>query len=195
MAEITYQMVLSTLQTAELLVGIFYYVTTLRNAQKTRELTLQSQELTRKAQEHAVETRQAQIFLSIIDTFRSTDFMKQWHLTETARWKDFDDYQEKYSPENNPEVITASTSVLLFFESVGTLVRKKLIDIDLIDGQIAIALVAHWRRWEPIIFGDREYFQSPDFWSDFEYIYNELDKTGKYTSTRSPHEIKPSNES
>jgi hypothetical protein len=60
MAEITYQMVLSTIQTVGLLVGIFYYITTMRNAQKTRELALKSQELTRKAQEHAVETRQIQ---------------------------------------------------------------------------------------------------------------------------------------
>ena len=134
------------------------------------------------------QTRQAQIYLSIIDTFRSTDFMKQWHLSETATWKNFDDYCEKYNPENNPEVLTAATAVLVFFDSVGTLVRKKMIDIDFIDGQLAIAIVAHWRRWEPIILGDREYFQSPEFWPDFEYIYNELDKTGRYASTRSPHE-------
>ena len=57
MAEITYQMVLSTLQTVGLLVGIFYYVTTMRNAQKTRELTLESQELSQKAQEQSLETK------------------------------------------------------------------------------------------------------------------------------------------
>ena len=40
MAEITYQMVLSTLQTVGLLVGIFYYVITLRNQEKTRHASL-----------------------------------------------------------------------------------------------------------------------------------------------------------
>jgi hypothetical protein len=141
------------------------------------------------------QTRQAQIYLNIMETFRSTEFLRQWHITETARWKDFDDYKEKYSPENNPEVLTASTTVFLFFESVGTLVRKKLIDFDLVDGQLAIAIVAHWRRWESIILGDRGYFQSPGFWSDFEYIYKELDKTGQYASIRSPHEIETIDES
>ena len=34
MAEITYQMVLSTLQTAGLLVGIIYYLTIMKNSQK-----------------------------------------------------------------------------------------------------------------------------------------------------------------
>lgn len=141
------------------------------------------------------QTRQAQIYLNLMETFRSTEFLRQWHITETARWKDFDDYHEKYSPENNPEVLTATTAVFLFFESVGTLVRKKLIGFDLVDGQLAIAIVAHWRRWESIILGDREYFQSPGFWSDFEYIYKELDKTGQYASIRSPLEIEPIDES
>ena len=63
MAEITYQMVLSTIQTIALVVGIVYYLTIMRNAQKTRELTLQSQELTRKAQEQSLETREAQLFM------------------------------------------------------------------------------------------------------------------------------------
>ena len=38
---------------ARLVIGIIYYLGILRNTQKTRELTLQSQELTRKTQEHA----------------------------------------------------------------------------------------------------------------------------------------------
>ena len=42
MAEITYQMVLSTIQTVGLLVGISYYILTLRNAQHTRELALKA---------------------------------------------------------------------------------------------------------------------------------------------------------
>lgn len=63
MADITYQMVLSTIQTVSLVVGVIYYITIMRNSQRTRELTLESQELARKAQEHALETRQAQMFM------------------------------------------------------------------------------------------------------------------------------------
>jgi preprotein translocase subunit YajC len=44
MVEITYQMVMSTLQTAGILVGIFYYIMTLRNQRKNQELTLKAQE-------------------------------------------------------------------------------------------------------------------------------------------------------
>ena len=41
--------------------SIVYYANILNNANKTRELQLESQELTRKAQEQALETRQAQL--------------------------------------------------------------------------------------------------------------------------------------
>jgi hypothetical protein len=49
MVEITLPIILQLLQTAGILVGIIYYITIMRNTQKTRELTLQSQELTHKA--------------------------------------------------------------------------------------------------------------------------------------------------
>jgi hypothetical protein len=58
MVELTYQMVLSTVQTAGILVGIAYCLVIMRNSQKTRELALQSQE-------QALETRQAQLFMDV----------------------------------------------------------------------------------------------------------------------------------
>ena len=65
MVEITYQMVLSTLQTIALIVGIAYYLIIMRNSQRTRELTLQSQELTRKAQEQAMRARASRFVMKI----------------------------------------------------------------------------------------------------------------------------------
>jgi hypothetical protein len=83
MVDVTYQMVLSTLQTAGLLVSIFYYITVLRNQQKNQEIslrnqekTLESLELTRKSQEDALHTRQAQFFMDIYKEL----------LTERARY-------------------------------------------------------------------------------------------------------------
>ena len=84
MAEITYQMLLSTIQTIALIVGIIYYLTIMRNAQKTRELTL-------KSQEHATETRQAQLFMQIYDKWSSTEYTEAWHLINNADFKTYDE--------------------------------------------------------------------------------------------------------
>lgn len=161
-------MMLSTLQTIALIVGIVYYITIMRNTRKNQQLTL--------------ETRQAQLYMGLMNTLRSPEFRKQWHITESATWKDFDDFSEKYSPVKNPEVLTAVVSMFTFFDSVGTLVKKKLINIDLVDGTLAIHLIVTWKRYESILKGDREYFQAPNLWEDFEYIYNEINKRGQYSA-------------
>ena len=64
--QVTFQILFQFLQTVGILVGVFYYIMTIRTNQRNQEislknqqLTLQSQELTRKAQEQALETRQA----------------------------------------------------------------------------------------------------------------------------------------
>jgi hypothetical protein len=65
MVEITLPIVLQIVQTVGILVGIVYYITIMRSQQRTRELALESQELTRKAQEQTLETRQTQLFMQI----------------------------------------------------------------------------------------------------------------------------------
>ena len=60
-------MVLSTIQTIALVVGIIYYITIMRNQQKTRELTLKSQEQT-------LETRQTNILMNLYTYQGSTEF-------------------------------------------------------------------------------------------------------------------------
>jgi hypothetical protein len=58
MVEITLPITLQIIQTLSLIIGIAYYLTIMRNSQKTRELTL-------NAQEQALETRQAQLFMQL----------------------------------------------------------------------------------------------------------------------------------
>jgi len=142
--------------------------------------------------QNANKTRQAQLYMGLLNTFRSPQFQNQFHLTESATWEDHDDFEQKYSPENDPEMLSAFTSVFVFYDSVGILVKKNLIDSDLIDGLMALSLVVTWKRCENILVGDREYFQAP-MWEDFEYIYNEINQRDKYKSARSPHLAKPNN--
>jgi hypothetical protein len=69
MVDISYQMVLSTLQTAGILVGIFYYIFTLRNAQHTRELQL-------RAQEQAADTQKAQLLMQYNEKVSRPDIIE-----------------------------------------------------------------------------------------------------------------------
>ncbi len=166
MVEITYQMVLSTLQTIALIVGIAYYLFIMRNSQR-------NQELARKAQEQALETRQAQLLMNIMNSYRSPEFRKQWHTLWNLEWSDFDDFKERY--EGNVEVITAWTSVITYFESVGVITKNRLIDIQLIHSLLALGIKLVWERYKPLIMGDREQFKEYAVaWDDCEYLYHEI---------------------
>jgi len=134
-------------------------------------------------------TRQAQLYMGIINTFNSLEFRTQWHISESTKWTDYDNYKEKYTPEKNQEVLTANVTMFTFFDSIGALVKKNLLNLELVDGSLALSIVVTWRMYEEIIMGDREYFQAPSMWEDFEYIYYELNKREKYASARSPHKI------
>ncbi len=176
MVEITYQMVLSTLQTVGLLVGIFYYVTTLRNAQKTRELTLQSQELTRKAQEQALETRQAQLFMQIYQEMSSPEFYRIYNELLHMEWEDWDDYYRKYGSDNNPEAFAVRNSLHYRLNGVGLLVKADLIDVDRVYDLMRTTILWQWNKWEDIILKARELYNVPSYMEGFEFIAEEMVK-------------------
>ena len=128
-----------------------------------------------------LETRQAQLYMGIINTFNSTEFRKQWHLVESATWIDYDDFHHKYTP--GTEELTAIVRHFAFFDSVGSLVLKNLIDIDFIDGILALAIVITWRKYESVILEDRERFETPSMWDKFEYVYGEISKREEFMAS------------
>jgi hypothetical protein len=58
MVEITYQMVLNTLQTVGLLVGIYYYIMTLRNQRKDRMIEMAFQRMQERGLEYQKMSRE-----------------------------------------------------------------------------------------------------------------------------------------
>ena len=168
MVEITYQMLLSTLQTLSLLVGVIYYITIMRNNQRTRELSL-------KAQELALETRQAQLFMHIYDRFNETEFSTQWtKIMFQWRWKDFEEWWQKYGPEENVEENASFVSVIRYYEGVGVLVKKGLIDINIVGELMSTHIIRFWEKMEPVFKALRERLNWPELFQEFEYLYNEI---------------------
>ena len=150
-------------------IATIYYTLTLRNTQKVRELSL-------RAQEQALETRQAQFFWGLFEIWRSPEFRTQWHKIRALEWRDFNDFSEKYGEERDIEAISAFSSTMTFFEGIGVLVKRKLIDISLVHDLLATSILWTWEQYEPIFKGDREYFQRPQMWDDFESLYNMVKK-------------------
>ena len=132
MVILTYQMVLSTLQTVGLLVGIIYYLTIMRNQQRTRDLTL-------KAQEQTLRTRESQLFMNIYNqSMANPEFLHANRIVQTKlpQINNLEDWLRAYdfaNPEpEDPEFLEAYNWILCFFEGLGVFVKEGLIDIRLI---------------------------------------------------------------
>jgi hypothetical protein len=85
MVEITLPIVLQLLQTAGLLVGIVYYITIMRNSQRTQQMQL--------------ETRQVQLFMQMHQQLNSTIIEhvgdSEWIDILNTKVSGFDEYLQK----------------------------------------------------------------------------------------------------
>ena len=160
-------MVLSTLQTVGLLVGIFYYLMVLINQQK-------NQELSRKALEQAAETRQAQLLMQLYAHLREDKFNTQYTGLFRYEWEDYDDYREKYG--DDLEFRAMINSVCSFFEGVGVLVYRKFLDPQLVDDLMSSNIFRVWEKVGPYIKERRLRLNRPELFDKFEYLYEEVMK-------------------
>jgi len=140
----------------------FYYISTLRNASRMRELTL-------KAQEQALETRQAQLYMSLLDRWNTKEFSKQRYDSYRMEWTDLDDFREKYNWSNNPDIFASWNTFGRSILGLAELRRKGLIDIDFLDGMMLTDVRNWWRRFGPL---EKEAWEreSSNWWSHFPFI-------------------------
>jgi len=114
MVEITLPIILQIIQTVSLFVGVIYYITIMRNAQKTRELTL-------KAQEQALETRQAQMFLQMLNRWRDEiGDLDHWTIIG-QKLNSAEEYIERQ--QNDEDFRRVTRAFIGFYEGLGVIVK------------------------------------------------------------------------
>jgi hypothetical protein len=82
---------------------------------------------------------------------------------------DFDKYREKFG-------LTDVNEIGWFFEGVGVLLHKKLVDISVVDDLFSSPIKISWEKLKPIAEGERKQFGRPQIWAWWEYLYNEMKK-------------------
>lgn len=123
------------------------------------------------------ETRNAQVFIQLYQKAMDQGYIRS--LTE-AVWlqKDdgFDEWWEKHGPESDIEFFVRWFSGLVFYESVGILVKKKMVDPAIVDDLMSGPIMLAWEKYEPIIMGIREREGWPQFQEYQEYLTGEIRK-------------------
>ena len=156
MVEITYQMVLSTLQTIALIVGIAYYLFIMRNSQRN--------------QQHQLETRQAQLYMTLFNTINNQNIWRHWNEIREYQFTDYDDFMDKYGPVNNPEAYDKYVKVLWLFTEMGVLVQEGYITIEHVANLMEYTPIRAWRKFGPIIEKERGIRYSIGGYGTFEYL-------------------------
>ena len=153
MVELTYALVLDTIRTAGILVGIYYYIMTLRNTNRNR---------------------QASLFSTLQHKMDSTEFRRAYRTIKYT-------YSDKTPEEmwdifqENPDLVDEVTGIISFFNHMGWLVQRGLLDIDAVIGN-SVDVVSFYELARPIL---DDWELRTGFQQNFPpltYLYNEMKK-------------------
>lgn len=122
-----------------------------------------------------VKVRQTDLVWRLYSDLNRKEFHEAWTKTINLEFKDYNDLVKRYGqPFSGKPVTSAIIMVANFFEGVGVLLHRKLVDISMVEELLPVEMT--WEKMKPIVAGMREQFNEPRFYEWFEYLYNEMKK-------------------
>lgn len=158
--QVTFQTLFQFLQTVGILVGVFYYIMTIRTNQRNQRMQL--------------ETRQAQLFMQLYNRFRDDTRNIDIASFMDADFESYGDFQRL--SQTDDDFTQALSALGGFFEGIGVMVREGYIPVRLIALQWGGNTRRFWEKLEPVVSELRETRSFPRAWAETEYLYSELMK-------------------
>lgn len=151
---------------AGVIIGLSYYILTIRNQNKARQTVAIIQ-----LHQHKTSPEE------------NTRFWKLLAL----KWEDHDDYQKKYGPLGSPDEEQTRSMVSAewgFYEGLGFMLKKGLVDLETVYSLFGVRCTMMWYKYETLIDGVRSmenFGGGSRIYENFEYLANEIIKmNGKY---------------
>jgi len=138
-------------------IAAFYYINTLRNAQKAKRYENIKWFLERRS---------------------TTEDMLNYAWVQNQEWEDYKDHLRKYGMKENPEAWARLWSYLIMFDDIGLMVRRGLMDIEDFYDISQRSIPSVWKKYQPIIEEHRKR-GDPTSMIDFEYLINEMHSVSK----------------
>jgi len=118
---------------------------------------------------HQNRMRQTDLVMKLYSQFSSLEFQKVWYEVLKREAKDYYDYEKKYG-------FTEYSAIDIFFEGIGILLKRKLIDIELVDDMFTTPVKWTWEKMKDITLEWRKVRKAPEIGEWLEYVYNEMQK-------------------
>lgn len=127
--------------------------------------------------------------MKLYERWSDKDFQRRWmDVVYNWEWKDYDDFEMKYG-SSNIEAFSSSFSVSAFFEGIGVLVKRKFIDIGLVDDLMSTSILWYWEKTAPYLIESRKRLNRPQLLEWGEYLFNEMRKREKQTAKGSKETV------
>ena len=98
----------------------------------------------------------------------------------SSEFRDYDDFVTTYGPPTIDKPLqTALATVSNYYEGIGILLRRKLVDEDLIHNLYGGLIVTTWEKMLPVVNEVRK--RSLSSWVNFEYLYKVMKDLGVVT--------------
>jgi len=124
---------------------------------------------------HQSRMRQTDLVVRLYSAFSGKELQEAYFETAYGfEFADYDDFMKKYRMPAKP--ILPLWQVCKFFDGVGVLLRRKLVDIGLVDELFHAEAAIIWKKVKPLIEGRRKELNQPTLWEWFEYLYDEMKK-------------------
>jgi len=116
---------------------------------------------------HQAKTRAIDLAIRLDAIWESTDFLESWVTFRERETKEYDTYAI-----DNPRKWMAEMHIAGFFETLGFLVRKKLVDLELASNLFPIILT--WDKLRFYVEKVRKESNYRGIYQEVEYLYNEV---------------------
>jgi hypothetical protein len=89
---------------------------------------------------------QASLFMQIFDRQFSKENRENLYYIDSMEYRDFDDAVDKYGIENNPDGYFRFSSMMTYYEGIGVLVKRNLVDPTMVDDLMSGPIIRHWEK-------------------------------------------------
>ena len=121
-------------------------------------------------------TRKTELITSLYSTFGTEEYQRAYITVMRTTYDDYDAFLKKHVLASEEPLPATILKVLYFFDEVGVLLSKRLIDVDLIDQLMGYNIIMIGNKTMTMIEDARKRLNLPRAFANFEYLYKELKK-------------------
>jgi hypothetical protein len=115
--------------------------------------------------------RRTDLLLRLYGTWDTLEFQEAFHRIYWADFHEYDSFLDRLDGQ-----LHVGSYVATFYDQVGALLRRNLIDYDLVDDHLGNSAIQLWEKIRHVIAEARTRSNDPRLYEHFEFLYDEMSR-------------------